>query len=169
MKKFYVFISTIIFLIYLGMNMDIQSLYPDQDQLADVYLKANQDEAYFMKIKKDIWGVLEEQKDNILKKNLNGYMKNIASVYRDDKTRDYDLLKDSLQYEWNEYSYQHLNYKVDIYYPTSDGIWVRALKAYSLEKDNEETLHGKEVEDLLFIWEKGKWKLKTTKKISELI
>jgi hypothetical protein len=149
--------------------MDIQSLYPDQDHLANMYLKAREDEAYFMEIRKEIWGILEKQTSNTLKKNLSGYMKNIAKVYRDDKTRDYELLEEALEREWNEYSYNHLNYKVDIYYPTPDGIWVRALKVYSLEKNNTIITHEKEVEDLLFIRERGKWKIKTTKKISELI
>ncbi|MBB6214014.1 hypothetical protein HNQ80_000083 [Anaerosolibacter carboniphilus] len=169
MKRFYILVAMIMLLIYLGMTMNIQSLYPDQDQLANMYLRAKEDEAYFMEIKKEIWNILEVQTSNTIKKNLNGYMKNIAKVYRDDKTRDYALLKEALQNEWREYSYQQLNYKVDIYYPTPDGIWVRALKVYSLEKDNAIIGHGKEVEDLLFIREKGRWKIKTSKKISELI
>ena len=169
MKKFSIIMVMIMVLIYLGMTMDIHRLYPDQDHLANVYLKAREDEAYFMEIRKEIWEILEVQTSNTLKKNLSGYMKNIATVYRDDKTRDYELLEEALGREWDEYSYNHLNYKVDIYYPTPDGIWVRALKAYSLEKNNTIITHEKEVEDLLFIRENGKWKIKTTKKISELI
>lgn len=169
MKKFCLMIAFVLWVIAFGMSMDVKRLYPEEDQLANVYLKAREDEAYFLRIKKEIGEILELQRKSVLEKNVNDYMAYISKEYRDDKTRDYHALREALAKDLEQHPYEALAYQIDLYYPTAEGVWVRIAKNYSIQKNSLESMKGKEIEDLLFVREKGRWKIKSVKKMSSLI
>ncbi|KXG76473.1 hypothetical protein [Thermotalea metallivorans] len=169
MKKFCLIIAFVLWVIIFGMSMDVERLYPGEDQSVNVYLKAREDEAYFLRIKKEIGEILERQRRSVLQKKVNDYMAYISKGYHDDKTRDYHALREELAKDFKQHPYETLAYQIHLYYPTAEGVWVRIAKNYSVQKNSLESMKGKEIEDLLFVMEKGRWKIKTVKKMSSLI
>ncbi len=168
MKKFILMLVSVILIIYMGMQVDVEKLYPERDEKAPIYLKAIEDEAYSMKVRQQIQTVIDQYTDSMLKKDAPMLMQQISREYRDDQTRDYQLLESTIKAELNNQGYVQLDYKIQLIYPTAQGILVRMEKQYGQEIQGEK-ISKRLMEDFLFIQEKGTWKIRGIATVSKLI
>lgn len=168
MKKFILIISSIILIVYIGLQTDIEKLYPGRDEKAPIYLKVAEDEAYYLKVRQQIQHVLDQYTAGMLKKDTDKLMEQISEEYRDDQTRDYKLLEEGIENELKDLGYVHLDYQIQLIYPTAQGIWVRMEKKYGQTRDGQEIVK-RLIEDFLFVQEKGSWKIRGIKTVSKLI
>ncbi|SHK17584.1 hypothetical protein SAMN02745975_03813 [Geosporobacter subterraneus DSM 17957] len=168
MKKFILIISSIILMVYIGLQTDVEKLYPGRDEKAPIYLKVAEDEAYYLKVRQQIQHVLDQYTASMLKKDTDKLMEQISEEYRDDQTRDYKLLEEGIENELKDLGYVHLDYQIQLIYPTAQGIWVRMEKKYGQTRDGQE-IAKRLIEDFLFVQEKGSWKIRGIKTVSKLI
>lgn len=168
MRKFILIISSVVWIVYIGMQTDVEKLYPGRDEKAPIYLKVAEDEAYYLKVRQQIQHVLDQYAASMLKKDTNKRMEEISEEYRDDQTRDYKLLEEEMENELKDLGYAHLDYQIQWIYPTAQGIWVRLEKKYGQNSDGQD-ISKSVIEDFLFVQEKGCWKIKGIKTVSKLI
>lgn len=168
MQKFILILSSVILIIYVGMQINVEKLYPEGDKKAPIYLKIAEDEAYSMKVRQQIQYVIDQYTASILNKDVEMFMGQMSKEYRDDQTRDYQLLESTIPTELANQGYVQLGYRIQFIYPTAQGILVRMEKQYGQEIQGEKT-SKRLMEDFLFVQEKGTWKIRGISTVSKLI
>lgn len=171
MKKFISMIAAIILIIYIGIKVDVEKLYPERDELTNIYVMALEDETYLLKIRGQVQDVLEQHRSSIFKKDPVQYMANLSKGYQDyqdDRLRDYGMVKDEIEAELRNQEYHQLSYQIQLLYPTTQGILVRAEKQYDL-KSGKSSVSKRLIEDFWFIREEGTWKIRGIRTVSTLI
>ena len=168
MNKFILLVTSVVLIIYIGMQIDVEKLYPERDAKAPIYLKVVEDEAYYMKVRQQIQNVINQYTTSVLKKDAAKLMQQISTEYRDDQTRDYQLLEEVIETELSDQAYVELDYQIQLIYPTAQGLWVRMEKQYGQDIEGKK-ISKRLIEDFLFIQEKGLWKIRGIKIVSKLI
>ncbi len=168
MNRFIILVTSVVLIIYMGMQIDVEKLYPDRDAQAPIYLKVVEDEAYYMRVRQQIQNVINQYTTSVLKKDAEKLMQQISTEYRDDQTRDYQLLEEVIETELRDHAYVDLDYQIQLIYPTAQGVWVRMEKQYGQDVEGKK-ISKRLIEDFLFIQEKGLWKIRGIRMVSKLI